>query len=298
MVISFLRGSTEYRFNEENQFDGITVYLTGAVNWGLAPQHRIVQRGPFQDGDTDIDFRLDPRVVNLPIISPASSMDESMRVRQKLLQIFTAGNDNSQIYILFEGDTTTQQRILDVHVAGGLTMDNDGRDFTVRGVIQLRASNPTWYQTYDVPVTISAQLFGTPTPYPKPYPVPYGSDSINKFTNVTYEGTWLSYPVIQCIGPASNLTIVDSLGNTILFDDPISAGDIWTIDLRYGAKTVLDQNGINKFQALNINSNLVSFALYPRPTVFDGINTISVSATGTDSDSQVLMYYDERYVGI
>jgi len=298
MVISFLRGNTEYQFNEENQFDGITVYLTGAVNWGLAPQHRIVQRGPFQNGDTDIDFRLDARVVNLPIVSPASSMDESMRVRQKLMQIFTAGNDNCQIYITFEGDTTTQQRILDVNVSGGLTMDNDGRDFNVRGVIQLRASNPTWYQTYDVPVAISAQLFGTPTAYPKPYPVTYGSATINKITAIVYDGSWFTYPVIQCIGPASNLTIVDSLGHTIIFDDPINIGDIWTIDLRYGAKTIYDQNGVSKFSSLDINSNLISWGLYPRPTMIDGINTISVSATGTDANSQVAMYYDERFVGI
>lgn len=298
MVISFLRGFTEYRFNEENQFDGITVYLTGAVNWGLAPQHRIIQRGPFQDGDTDIDFRLDPRVVNLPIVSPASSMDEAMRVRAKLMQIFTAGNDASQIYLTFQGDTTTQQRILDVRVSGGLTMDNDGQDFTVRGVVQLRAANPTWYQTYDVPVTISAQLFGTPTPYPKPYPVPYGSDTINKLTQITYDGTWPTYPVIQCIGPASNLTMVDSLGHIIRFDDPISAGDTYTIDLKYGAKTVIDQNGVNRFAALNIASDLVNWGLYPRPTVVDGINSISLSATGTDSNSQVLMYYDERYIGV
>ena len=298
MNVFFLRGSSQYWFSEPGEFGGMTVYLSGAINWGLSPSHRITQRGPYQEGDSDIDFRLDPRVINLPIVSPASSMDEAMRVRAKLLQIFTIGNDNAQVYIEYQGEVVRQYRNLDVRVAGGLTMDSDAKDFNVRGVIQLRAANPTWYDTFGTTSAISDQIFGTPTPYPKPYPVPYGSDTINKITSINYNGSWPTFPVIQCVGPATNLTITDSLGNIINFDDPILAGDTWTIDLSYGAKTVVDQNGVNKFSSLDISSNLVSWGLYPNPTVENGVNTISVSATGTDSDSQVTMTYYARYIGV
>ena len=69
----FLRGTKTYFFDTPGDFDptdlGFEVYLTGTLNWGMAPLHRITQRGPFQNGDTDVDFRLDPRIINLPFVA-------------------------------------------------------------------------------------------------------------------------------------------------------------------------------------------------------------------------------------
>lgn len=41
--------------------------LRQAQGFGLAPLHFIVQRGPYQNGDTALDMRLDPRVIRLVI---------------------------------------------------------------------------------------------------------------------------------------------------------------------------------------------------------------------------------------
>ena len=179
-----------------------------------------------------------------------------------------------------------------------MTMDTDAKDFTVRGVVQLRAADPTWYDIDETTQYLSASLFGTPTPYPKPYPVPYGAGTINNITTINYLGSWASFPRIQCEGPATDLTIVDGLGNIIQFDDAIPPGQIWTIDLSYGKKSVVDQTGVNKFASLSINSNLVDWGLYPDPTILNGTNTISVSANGTDTNSEVIMYYAARYIGV
>ena len=56
LEVTFNRGTKTYTFNSEGNFESgqdYTVYLTGTLNWGLAPLHRITQRGPFQDGDSD-----------------------------------------------------------------------------------------------------------------------------------------------------------------------------------------------------------------------------------------------------
>jgi hypothetical protein len=296
MKIQFNRNRT-YIFNAEGDFESgqdYTVYLTGTLNFGLAPNHRITQRGPFQDGDSDIDFRLDPRILSLPIVVPASTIEEHLDRRDRLLQVFKPGNDTATMRFSW-GE---KERSIDVKVVGGLTMDMDSTDYTIRTVVQLRAADPTWYDTYATTVYLSATIFGTPTPYPKPYPVPYGAGSINNIATIDYLGSWPSFPRIQCTGPATDLTIVDGLGNIIRFDDAIPAGQIWTIDLSYGKKSVVDQNGVNKFAALNINSNLVNWGLYPNPTIYNGTNTISVSASGTDTDSEVVMYYEARYIGV
>jgi hypothetical protein len=261
----------------------------------MAPSHRITQRGPFQDGDTDVDFRLDPRVLALPFVAPASDADESFAVRNALLQVFKPGNDTWQIIVTFG---VAKNRVIDVKSVGGLTMDTDAKDFTVRGVIQLRAADPVWSDRYVTAVNLTATVFGTPTPYPKPYPVPYGAGSVNNIVTVNYLGSWATYPTIQCTGPATDLTIVDGLGNLIVFDSIIPAGQTWTIDLGYGAKTVIDQNGVNQFGALNINSDIVNWGIFPDPTVLDGVNTISVSATDTTTATMVAMYYSSRYIGV
>lgn len=297
MQIQFQRGAASYTFNSDNNFEtghNYTVYLTGTLNFGLAPMHRITQRGPFQFGDSDIDFRLDPRVFSLPIVVPASTIDEHLDRRARLLQVFKPGNDRATIRLVW-GE---KERSIDVKVVGGLAMDTDSKDYTIRTVVQLRAADPTWYDTFGTITPISAQLFGTPTPYPKPYPVPYGSDTINKITTINYDGSWPSFPIIQITGPVLNLTMVDGRGNIIKLSTPTSAGQTWTLDLSYGAKTLVNQSGQNIFSAIDINSDLVNWGLYPDPTILNGTNTISVSAEGTNVDSQVIMYYSTRYVGV
>jgi hypothetical protein len=296
LEITFFRGSKTYTFNSEGNFESgqdYTVYLTGTLNWGLAPLHRITQRGPFQDGDSDIDFRLDPRVLSLPIVVPASNIAEHLDLRERLLQVFKPGNDIARLRLSW----IVKTRSIGVKVVGGLTMDTDGKDFTIRAVVQLRADNPTWSGTGYV-LDISANQFGTPTPYPKPYPVPYGSLGINKITTITYPGSWSTFPTILCAGPATDLTIVDGLGHIIKFDTAIGVGEIIFINLSYGQKIVYDQNSVNRFAYLSINSDLVNWGLFPDPIVLNGTNTISVSATGTNSNSAVIMNYSDKYIGV
>jgi hypothetical protein len=307
MQVKFFRNA-EYIFNDPDGFNfsgliGVSfplpVYLTGTVNFGMAPSHRITQRGPFQQGDSDIDFRLDPRIMSLPIVVPTSSIDEHFTYRNKLLDIFKPGNDTSGLGVYFLNDGSQAQRFIDVKILSSLTLDTDSKDFNIRGVIQLRADDPTWYDgntLNEIPLT--SPVLGTPTPYPKPYEVPYGSAGIGGITNVFYEGTWISYPVLTAFGPLTDLTMTDGLGHVISFDTPIPASTYISIDLKFGVKTVTDQDGVNRFDWLDINSDLINWALYPSPYVVGGNNTISVSATGTDSNSSVVINWFTRYIGV
>ena len=306
MQVEFFRGIYTGTFNVVGGFPGpdiyssYTVYLSGTIGWGLAPSHRITQRGPFQEGDSDIDFRLDPRVLSLPFVGVASSIDEHFRLRNALLDVFKPGNDDASLRLTYDHEIIgTQKRYIDVKVIGGLTMDTDSKDFNVRGVIQLRAADPTW-SAGDLEYTyqLTDTIFGTPTPYPKPYPVPYGADSVNKVTNIIYDGTWLVYPVITAVGPLTDLVITDSLNHSIKFTTPIPASTYVSINLKYNFKTVTDQDGVNRFSWLSIDSDITNFALFPSGFVFGGGNTISVSATGTDGASMVTINYISRYIGV
>jgi hypothetical protein len=128
--------------------------------------------------------------------------------------------------------------------------------------------------------------------------VPYGSAGIGGITTVNNIGTWINYPVLTAVGPLTNLTITDGLGHVISFDTTIPASTFVSIDLKYGAKTVTDQDGVNRFAWLDVNSDLTNWAIYPSPFVVGGSNTISVSATGTNSSSSVTMNWTPRYIGV
>jgi len=299
MKLEFIRGTHTWQFNVANGgYSGITVYVTGAINWGIAPVTRITQRGPFQDGDSDIDYRINPRVINLPIVIPGTTYEQQVSNRENLIQMFKPGNDTATLRHKINEDTFYEiARSIDVKIAGA-TMDSSQMDFNVRAVIQLRADDPTWYNSTQNVQKITYTQFGTPTPYPKPYPVPYGAGSVDNFISVAYTGTVVAYPILQCIGPLTNLTIVDGAGRIIAFTTSISAGDTWTVDLRYGRKTIVDQNGVSKFQYLSIQSDIINWGLYPDPTFDAGLQYISVSATGTTSVSEVYMYWYDRYFGI
>lgn len=298
----FKRGVHTWQFNVDNGgYSGITMYLMGSVNWGLPPITRITQRGPFQDGDTDIDYRLNPRIINLPIVIPGTSYGEMSSNRENLLQMFKPGNDTATLRQTMDPDNPLPEyvisRSIDVKIAGA-TMDSSSTDFNVRAVIQLRADDPTWYNTTQNVLQLTYTQFGTPTPYPKPYPVPYGAASVNSQLSVVYTGTVVSYPILQCIGPLDNLVIADGAGRLISFTTAIPAASIWTVDLRYGRKTVTDQNGVSQFQYLSIGSDIVNWGLYPDPFFDSGQNPLSVSATGTTNVSMVNMYWYDRYAGI
>jgi len=306
MQVKFFRPNIgQYIFNDSNGFEdigevsfGAPVYLTGTVNFGMAPSHRITQRGPFQEGDSDIDFRLDPRIISLPIVVPVSSIDDHFIYRNALLDIFKPGNDTATLIVTYDDTGTEAVRYLDVKILSSLTMDTDSKDFNIRGVIQLRAQDPTWYDNNFSETPLTSPILGTPTPYPKPYGVPYGSAGIGGITTVNNIGTWINYPVLTAVGPLTDLTITDGLGHVISFDTPIPAGTYVSIDLKYGAKTVTDQDGVNRFAWLDITSDLINWAIYPSPYVVGGSNTISVSATGTDSSSSVTMNWNPRYIGV
>jgi len=298
MAIQFIRGSFTWDLNiNGGGYAAISVFVTGAVNWGIAPITRITQRGPFQDGDTDIDYRINPRVINLPVVVPSATYEAMMANRESLIQMFKPGNDTATLKHINEDPLNYNTRSIDVKIAGA-TMDSSQMDFNVRAVIQLRAADPTWYDVTQKYIQLTSTVLGTPTPYPKTYPVPYGEYGAANITPVIYTGTVVGRPILQCVGPFTDLVIADGGGHLIAFDDPIPDGDTWTVDLRPGRKTVVDQNGVNRFPALTITTDLINWGIYPQPTFPDGLQYFSVSATGTTATSAVNMYWNDRFVGI
>lgn len=295
--ITYSVGGTTYNLNSYDPTTGLTMGYLGDLGFGLAPMHRITQRGPLQHGDTDVDFRLDPRILQIPLFIDALDIDTHYAIRGKLLQIFAPSNVLGTLTVT----TTAFSRSIDCYVLGGLSMDIDPKSgYGVRAVVQLRAPDPTWYDTTPLVLTLTPSVAGTAFAIPMAIPLTLGTSSINSTTTVTYAGTWLSYPIITAVGPITGLSITNnSTGQVISLGLlSIAAGTTYTFDLRYGYKTVKTDTGVNKIADVTAASNLATWAIVPSPVASAGVNTITVTSSSSSSPASVSIIYYTRYVGI
>ena len=296
--ITYTIQGTTYTLNSFDSASGLTFNYLGDLGFGMAPLHRITQRGPLQQGDSDVDFRLDPRVLQIPLLITGSSITEHYAIRDKLLAIFSPSNVVGTLTITRPDDS---QRSIATKILGGLSMDVDAKSgYNVKTIVQMRADDPTWYNPLQNTISGTSIITGTPTPIPRIYPVTYGaSGTINVNTAVAYGGTWNSYPNIVAVGPLNNLVIQNtSTGDTITLAANIAALTTYTFDLRYGYKTVVDQLGANQLANITAASNLATFNLAPMPQVIGGVNNINISATGGTSASSVTLTYNNRFIGV
>lgn len=288
--ITYTTAGVTYNLNGSNAGLGVYINFLGDQGFGMAPMQRITQRGPLQQGDTDVGYRLDPRIIQLPLLVEAMTMDAGYTARKGLLKIFTPANGAGILRIT----TDLYDRAILVVPMGGLDFNQDPQSgYHIRTVVQLRAADPTWYDPTIVNAAQTPTITGTPTPVPLTIPWTAGSSSINSTLNFTYDGDFISYPIISVTGPITNLLITHTTtGYAIGVTGTITAGDTWTFDLRYGQKTVTDQTGANKIASLTSGSSLADFA------IILGANTITVSGITTTSASTVNITYYTRYTGV
>jgi len=300
-AITLTTNGKTYQLNGTDPITGYQFNYQGDGGFGLAPLHRITQRGTFQQGDFDTDFRLDPRILSLPLLVMSSNLSDHYQKRDAILKIFTPSNAPALLTVSVGVPLGTDFiRTISVMILGGLTFDHvPGAGYDIKFVVQLRAADPTWYDPSGITESIAPQIAGTPTPYPKPYPVPYGVSALSGDTKITYVGSWQSYPIITATGPITGLTITnDSTGAVISVPGVIPAGRTWTFNLLYGYKTVTDDLGVNQIAAVTAASDLATFAILPAPDVPDGVNIITAVGTATTGASNTSIFYYNRYVGI
>lgn len=289
--ITYTTGGTTYNLNGANaSLGGLRLRYLGDQGFGLAPLHRITQRGPLQHGDSDIDFRLDPRILQLPLVVEASTIEAGYSAREALTRIFSPASGGGILRIT----TDAYDRAIECRTLGGLEFNVEpGTGYHVRTVAQLRASDPTWYDPTPVSGGATPAITGTPTPVPLTIPWTVGAAAINSTLSITNAGTWRAYPVITAVGPITSLVITNTTtGDKIEVGGTIGSGDTWIFDLSYGRKTVTDQTGANKITTITTDSSLATWSLEP------GANSIVVTGSSTGSSSTVSIIYYTRYVGV
>ena len=138
---------------------GTPYSLEQASGLWMAPVRRLTEQGPYQDGDTDRGYRLDPRTATLALNFTATSGSALDTYRDTLLSIFRPSTSTPLKLRLTRDDGAVRQ--LDCYTVGpvDLPLTKEHKPGNLhRAVVQLRAADPGWYDPTPGTVTVS----GTP----------------------------------------------------------------------------------------------------------------------------------------
>lgn len=265
------------------EFDGL----------GLPPVRRLSQRGPLQNGETDVGFRLDPRTIRMVVLGAAVDDPAILALRTEMLGMLKPGDDA----ISLRWNVNGYDRQIDTHYAGSLTLpSSDWRYQHHRMAFELRAPDPTFYDPSGTTVGFAQTGGGTGMPMPVLFPMTLGASNLEVTQAITLSGAnaWDTFPTIYVTGPVQSLVITNSrTGDKLDFTGyTIGAGSTFTIDLRYGYKTVVDNLGANQISRLTADSDLATWRLLA------GDNSISVTGLSITSATQILFQFQQRYIGV
>lgn len=301
--------------NETYKFrDGIEKFVISGTNGlGLPRINYITQRGPFQHGETILDFRLEPRVLTLLHRRNGCSRQEYWDHRSALLNVL---RPNRQPTLSFQTGTLRKilpdgsRRDLSVLVSDGVKFDDNASrwdEFSIMDGIQFIAFDPTIFS----PTLISIS-FGVATAEELVFPFAFqpsdltrpmlifSGDALQGSQSVEYTGTWLTYPTITITGPITNPIIRNTTTDEkIEITYTVSAGEVVTITLTYGNKTIVNNSGTNLVGLVTTDSDLATFHIAPDPEATDGINIITAEGTNAIAGTTLIaISYFTRYIGI
>lgn len=280
------------------------IYCAGHEGLGLAPVRRYTRAGPQQHGQTLGAAYLQPRVVTLQL-QYRTVLEKELKAQRDLLEVML--NDlNHPVYldVLYP---TGQTRRLDCYYYDGALASRAGTDLWAwqTDAVQLIADDPTFYDPEPRSETWHAgpeyyYVGGAGLTIPWPVPMFVGPSSLLVDQVVPYEGTWESYPIWTVYGPASSVRLENlSTGEVIQFTGLgfVEPHDAWTIDLRYGYKTVRNLAGLDKIEFITDASDLATWHLAAHPEVAGGRNRLRLLASDCSDDTMIVLTYLLRYRG-
>jgi len=311
--LTYTIGGETYTLNGYDNLAAYTFNLLEFTDVGLPSIERITQRGAFQHGDTNIDYRLSPRIFSIRGLVEAANSFEHMKVRDTISKMFKVNNTAGTITITSTRITenpppgggytvVTTQRAIDCVVNGGLNFTSEtSTGYDVYYDVQLRADNPVWYDPNPNTLVITNSVAGNPTDIPAVIPRTYGSQTINNTTYITYDATFLTYPDFTIFGGDGGITdlaIYNITQGTVVRITSIPANTTYYVNLRYGNKTVTDQNGSNVTYVIDPASNFTTFAIVPGTNLTSTQNIITVESDSSSANAYVIMTYYNQYTAV
>lgn len=269
-------------------------------NLGMAPLHRLSERGPMQHGASDVGFRLDPRIFALGGLLRSEDEGDLHDLRNDLLTAIRPSATLRIVLTLLNGDV----RAIDCHTIDAPLPRTYRSDTTLSEVaIRFRAADPTFYhpvarfQVFGLAGTGDGMFVATEVP------TEIGGSTLDQRVNTMYRGNFHSHPhLVRIEGPITDPVITNETTNEKLdfTGTTIAGGEHYDIDCRYGYKTVIDQDGANVIADLTDDSDLATFHLRVRDARIGNasVNTFHVTGTAITPATSIRLVWYDRFLGI
>ena len=286
---------------------GVALDLSDDINYrhlqndgfGIAPSHRFRDRGPQQHGSTDRGYLLDDRLIQLAIVARATDLDSLFDKRDELTEFFTPGNDTLLLrFTRPDGDI----RQIDCFTEGAIPFTSNDiiGTHSQRVGVRLWCPDPAWYDPDGAGEVFALGIGGDLGEIPRVIPRLVGTSTMDASKTVVYAGTATVYPRLRITGPVTNCIITNTtIDEKLDFTGAtIGAGDYYDIDLRYGKKTVTEDDGTNRIATLTNDSDLATFRIEKHPDAPNGENTFTVTGSAVTVATGVEMTWFVRYAGV
>lgn len=289
--------------------DGIKdrALLFGVNGQGMPPIEYLTERGPHQHGETIIDYRLRPRVLQMLLRRNGTSRSDYWENRCELLNVLRPNRQRTLGRRPAPGKLrkilpNQAIRDIDVFIEQGPDIEQGQGvwdEWSFETVMRFIAPDPTFYNPNETEIAFSTGVDGE-LKYPAAYPVIYSGGEFVDFTeDITYDGTWDALPIVTIRGPVNSPAIYnETTGEKIEMDYVVPLGRTITIDLSYDAKTVQDDLGANLIGTLTEDSDLGTFHLATAPDAPGGVNSFRVTGGDVITSSRISLRWNTRFIGL
>ena len=289
--------ATSYILNATKYKDRVIISEEGL---GMPSIEYITQRGPFQHGESMVDYFLHPRTIQYIIRHKFCSYQAYINGRAEILDQFRPNKAPVGTFgVLKRHYPDGSKRYINVMIEEGPNFaphrggwDEWAYDETIRFV----AHDPIWYDPTYRTIALTDATQEEHLVFPITFPILFG---VTVFTvvpgiyAVNNQGNWLDYPTIVIQGPITNPSITNmTTGETLALNTTIPDSYSAVFTLEYGNKRVFLNTGEDLMPYITEDSDLTTFHIDP------GINVL----IGSGIDTSPLTYFEvrwhDRYIGV
>ena len=290
------------------KFDGaVDRFSTNEEGFGMPEIEYITQKGPFQHGETVIDYRLKPRIIQFTHRRKVSGRHEYWSARSNIIDMLRPNRNvgkNRAMGTLRKYLPDGTKRDLSVSILQGpifaTRVEGAYRDHYIEEVIRFYAPSPI-FRNPDQRIIYPTNTQSSGMTFPITFPVTLGISIFEAIAPISYVGTWDAYPTIQLYGPMDGPHITNlSTGELIFMDYKIQSGEIMTIALSPSRKLITNNYGQSmKGVVRGSLSSLATFHIASNPEVPSGLNNFKVTGTNyVNGVTHVVISYFDQYIGI
>lgn len=247
------------------------------------------QESPYQDGDTYIDTRLQPRFIDLEGAITKTSLKDIKEIRRHVLRVCNPKLGLGKITLELDGDTKEITGVLD----GSPVFPERRRDVFQKFTVNWKCPDPYWQD----PNQVSRALRAYEGKFTLPFTLPFRLGKQGDRTTLVNEGDVPAPVQIDLQGPVTNPKITnETTGEFMQINGSIAADEVLHIDTSPGHKRIEVYNGNNFVRSVFGRLAYEAGASFWQLEI--GENDVSYVADEGNSKAIVAVSWKNRYSGI